>query len=104
MTDERCGICGLPAAPGLLQACFRCGTRYHLNPSATVEGIDCGDAILAAEAGVDYYCAPCLDAINDEVLAQEAATARRRETPLRPGWRVAAAPPAPSSPPVRSEP
>ncbi len=95
-TQDTCGICALVAAPGLLQACFRCDVRFHLNPYAHVAGIDCGDAVLGPEAGVVYYCAPCLEAINDEVLAAEAASAQARNIERRPGWR--AAPPTSTSP------
>ncbi len=88
---SRCGICGLDAAPVLLQQCFRCSTRFHLNPTNRA-GIDCGDAVLGSvpgmEFGVEYYCTPCIGALNDEIVEATAAQARLDAVERRPGWRA----------------
>lgn len=91
MTERQCGICELVAGARLLQECFRCNTPFHLNPYSNVEGIDCGDAVLASDPesfGIEYYCNPCIDAINDEIQAAEAARKRLDGVERRPGWRA----------------
>ena len=98
MADDNCGICGLEAAPVLLQLCFRCDVSYHLNPYSNRDGIDCGDAIIGPELGVYYYCSPCLVAINDEVNVLIAQQTQETAIERRPGRTAAPAAPPPSPP------
>lgn len=84
---DRCGICGLEAPPVLLQVCQRCDVRFHLNPSAARAGIDCGDALLGPDPGVDYFCHPCLQAIHEETVESERREDAARGVERRPGWR-----------------
>ena len=86
-----CGICGVEAAPRLIQRCLRCDTAFHLNPYSNVEGIDCGDAVMNTADdgfGVDYYCNPCIGAVNDEIVEATAAQVRLDAVERRPGWRA----------------
>jgi hypothetical protein len=84
----RCEICGEGGAVELLQDCFRCGRRYHLNPYNNQPGKDCGDAVIGASLGVQYLCDICLEELNVD------ATAGRQPAAAAP-----LVPPAPPPPP-----
>jgi predicted nucleic acid-binding Zn-ribbon protein len=84
----RCEICGEDGAAELLQDCFHCGRRYHLNPYNNQPGKDCGDAVIGASLGVHYLCDVCLEELSEEATTGE--TARAAST----------APHAPTPPPA----
>ena len=63
----RCAVCErVEGDARLLQDCFECGARFHLNPRNDVEGIDCGDAWIGPTLGVHFYCQRCIEAMDEE--------------------------------------
>ncbi len=68
--NQQCAICGEAEADRrFLHECFGCGRYYHLNPFNNRPGKDCGDAVMAEEFGLFYYCAQCLITIDEEYRA-----------------------------------
>jgi hypothetical protein len=77
-TVPLCDICGLVVDDArLIQQCFTCDRWFHLNPRQDVEGIDCGDAWLGPNLGVEYYCQVCIDEQQAEALDAHDGDARR---------------------------
>lgn len=73
-----CDVCGLAVEDArLIQQCFSCDRWFHLNPRQDVDGIDCGDAWLGQNLGVEYYCQVCIDEQRDEALAAHGGDAGR---------------------------
>lgn len=113
-TAGHCEICGRDEGdPRLLQQCFGCDVTFHLNPSTSADGIDCGDAWVGEELGINYYCQRCIDRIQVEAMAQQdedpALAQERRLLEAISGAAVPGAPPSPPStanptPPSSNEP
>ena len=99
-----CEICGRDEGdPRLLQQCFACGVTFHLEPSSSADGIDCGDAWVGEELGVHYYCQRCIDGMQDDALAHhggDPALARERQLlQAISGGEIAGVPPPPPATP-----
>ncbi len=84
MADEMtCAVCGEAVTDtGLLSECRSCGSLFHLNPRADIEGIDCGDVWTGdAEApALQFHCQPCIDRSRAAAPTQ-AAPAEAPPTP-----------------------
>lgn len=71
--DMTCAVCGESVDdPALLSECRSCGVRFHLNPRADIEGVDCGDVWTGdTEApALQFYCRPCIDRLQGASVAQ----------------------------------
>ena len=103
-TARLCDVCGLAVPDSRnIQQCFSCDRWFHLNPRQDIAGIDCGDAWLGADLGVEYYCQVCIDERQREALEAHGGDASRMVQHqvmqmVTPGAML------PPSPPRRSEP
>lgn len=85
--DLTCAVCGESVSdPALLSDCRLCGSVFHLNPRADVEGIDCGDVWTGdAEApALQFHCRPCIDRAQTASHAASGAAASAGP-PMPPG-------------------
>ena len=69
MTTEpslQCHVCGDTAEDEkLISECFSCGRPFHLNPYSSGDHRDCGDAMIGPNTGVEFWCNPCLSALEE---------------------------------------
>ena len=86
--DLTCAVCGESVSdPALLSDCRLCGSVFHLNPRADVEGIDCGDVWTGdAEApALQFYCRPCIGRAQTASSAASGAAGAAGPPPAPPG-------------------
>ena len=73
MTTElslQCHVCGeLADEEKLISECLNCSRPFHLNPYNTGDYKDCGDAVIGPSSGIEFWCNPCLEAVEEAELA-----------------------------------
>jgi hypothetical protein len=103
---QRCSVCGQDEPDAtLLEVCFSCNDRFHLNPRNDTDGIDHGDAWIGPSLGVHFYCQTCIDQSDAEERAAMAEPGQPAPLAPPPGMpvlppRVPAPSPSTSAPPT----
>ncbi|MDA1241504.1 MAG: hypothetical protein O2798_11790 [Chloroflexi bacterium] len=68
--ETKCSVCGESVDdPSLISECMRCGRGFHLRRRMDRPGIDCGDAVVGDTLGIETFCRPCIDRIEEEATA-----------------------------------
>ncbi len=103
---ERCSVCGIEEPDAaLLESCFECNQRFHLNPRSDREGIDCGDAWIGPSLGVQFFCGTCIDGMDPATRGELGDPSQMLAAMLPPGFGGPSAPPpargAEGAPPPR---
>jgi hypothetical protein len=108
MTTElslQCHVCGdLADAEQFISECLNCSRPFHLNPYNTGGHKDCGDAVIGPSSGIEFWCNPCLEAVEEADRAAGANDPRAildhisGADQLQPQRPVAPPPPTPGTP------
>ena len=93
----QCYVCGDSAEQvNLISECLNCSRSFHLNPYNSGDHKDCGDAVIGPSSGIEFWCNPCLAALEQ---AERAAAEDPRAILDRLSGADQLQPPPPVAPP-----
>lgn len=73
----QCHVCGDTAEQeNLISECLSCSRPFHLNPYNSGDHKDCGDAVIGPSSGIEFWCNPCLTALDEAERASETSDPR----------------------------